>query len=173
MISLFVLGGMVLILFELLTPTFGPLAMLGVASLGVAVWECFQISATAGIVAIVAMVVGLPIYILLLVRILPSFPLTRSMFLHKFPTSTASAAPEADHLRSMIGKTGVVETKLRPAGAIRVEGRRVSAQAESGIVEVGQTVRIVGVDMANVVVRLTDEPSPAQAGSQGPGAAGQ
>ena len=158
-IFLLVLAGMVLIFFELLTPTFGVLAAMALMAFAAAVWEGFATSSAAGIGLIVGILVGGPIYIYLLVRILPNFPLTRSLFLHKFPKSTAAAAPEVESLRSMIGKTGVVETQLRPAGAIRVEGRRVSAQAESGIVEVGQAVKIVGVDMANVVVRAVEGPA--------------
>ena len=163
-VVLLILAGMVMIFFEFLTPTFGPLAVMGLACLGGAAWQCFTISTFAGVISIAAMLVGLPVYILAMVRIMPRLPLTRSLFLHKFPVSTASGSPVTPELLDLVGKTGVAETLLRPGGAIRVEGRRVDAQAESGIIPAGQAVKVVAVGMGNVIVRRVETPSRIPAG---------
>ena len=97
-VVLLILAGMVMIFFEFLTPTFGPLAVMGLACLGGAAWQCFTISTFAGVISIAAMLVGLPVYILAMVRIMPRLPLTRSLFLHKFPVSTATAVRSGRHM---------------------------------------------------------------------------
>jgi membrane-bound ClpP family serine protease len=42
-----------------------------------------------------------------------------------------------------VGLDAVAETDLRPAGFIRLDGRRLDAVAESGLIESGTAVRIV------------------------------
>ena len=65
----------------------------------------------------------------------------------------ATGTPDADAMSSLIGKIGVAETILRPTGAVRIEGRRVTAAAESGIIDKGAAVKVVSTDGTSVVVR--------------------
>ncbi len=153
LIVLCMLAGMVLVLFELLTPTFGPLAAMGLAAFGGAIWLSFNASATAGWTMLAVVIVGLPLYVWFLVRALPHLPGGRALFLKPQPKSTAQGAPDADEHKAMIGKTGTAETMLRPAGAVRIDGKRVNAQAESGVIDAGETVKVIAADMGNVIVR--------------------
>lgn len=153
LIVLCMLAGMVLVLFELLTPTFGPLAALGLAAFAGAIWLSFTVSTATGWTVLAVVIVGLPPYVWLLVRALPNLPGGKALFLKQIPKSTAQAAPDADEHKAMIGKTGTAETMLRPAGAVRIDGKRVNAQAESGVIDAGETVKVIAADMANVIVR--------------------
>ncbi len=146
-------AGMLLVLAELLTPSFGLIASLALAAFGGAIWLSFGISATLGWTMLVTVLVGLPFYLWFLVRALPHLPGGRSLFLKQTPVSTATGAPDAELHKAMIGKIGTAETMLRPGGAVRIEGRRVDAQAEGGMIEAGETVKVVAADMANVIVR--------------------
>ena len=157
LIVLLILAAMVLILFELLTPTFGPLAAMALAALVGAVWLAFTISPLTGLVLIAALLFGMPTYVVLLVRLLPRSAMGRRLFLGKTPRATADAAPEAPAVQALVGRTAVAETMLRPAGAIRVDGKRINAQAESGVIDKGQTVRIVAISMGNAVVRKVEQ----------------
>ncbi len=56
-------------------------------------------------------------------------------------------------LRSVIDKSGVAITSLRPAGQIEVEGERYDAMAENGFISMGQPVRVVQVSGNILVVR--------------------
>lgn len=54
----------------------------------------------------------------------------------------------------LIGREGVVETNLRPAGRVRVGDRYYEATSEGDHIEVGTLVRIVGVDsLSGIIVR--------------------
>jgi membrane-bound serine protease (ClpP class) len=152
-IVLLILAGLVFILFELLTPTFGPLAVLGLASLAGAGYFAFQVSSLAGIGVTVGMLLGVPVYIVLLVKYLPHTPLGRTLFLAQAPSADAAATPEAPKLDSLVGHVGVAETVLRPSGAVRVDGQRVVAVAESGMIEKGEAVEVIATSGMNVVVR--------------------
>ncbi len=55
-----------------------------------------------------------------------------------------------------IGREGVAQTPLRPAGAALIDGQRLDVVAESGMVESGSLIKIVAVhDNRLVVKKLT------------------
>ena len=153
-----VVVALLLFLFELLTPSFGIMTALGVAALGGAVWLAFaKIGNAMGIALIVAFIFGAPAYFLLMIRLLPRIGPGQRLFLRRTGDDTAAGIPEAELNKALIGKTGITETQLRPSGALRIEGRRVIALAESGIVEKGRAVKVIGLDGTDVVVRPVEK----------------
>jgi membrane-bound serine protease (ClpP class) len=48
---------------------------------------------------------------------------------------------------------GVAVTALRPVGTIKIEGRRVDAMAESGVIESGTNIVVVDVYDNQIKVR--------------------
>jgi membrane-bound serine protease (ClpP class) len=165
-VVLLLLAAMVMFLLEILTPTFGVLAVMGIAALGVAVWFAFTISPGTGLVVIVGILVGMPIYLVFMVRYLPRLPLTRKLFLDRVTGVAGTGTPKAARYESLVGKTGEAETQLRPAGAIRIEGQRIQATAESGIIEAGQAVRVIKAIGMNVVVRQVETDANTERASQ-------
>jgi membrane-bound serine protease (ClpP class) len=157
-IVLLLLAGLVLVFFELLTPSFGLLAGLALAAFVGAVWLTFTLSALAGVVMIVTLLFGIPAYIVGLVRLLPQTAWGRKLFLSRVPDLTAAGTPAAGEHVGMVGRTAVTETMLRPAGAIRLDGRRVIAMSESGIIEKGARVKVIAADGTNVIVRRVGPP---------------
>jgi len=152
-IILLLLAALVFILFELLTPTFGVLAALALAALVGAVWLAFAKGAVPGVAVLVIGLFGVPLYVMALVRWLPKSRMGKSLFLSKVPDSTGAGTPTASQYAGLVGKTGTAETLLRPGGAVRVEGQRVMATAEQGVIEKGATVKVISTDGASVVVR--------------------
>jgi membrane-bound serine protease (ClpP class) len=148
-----ILAAMIFFLFEFLTPTFGPLAVMGLISLCGAVWAAYTISPTVAIVLGVAMGPVTLIYIIILLKVVPKTRFGRKLFLDKVSDVAASGAPAAAELAAMIGKTALAETTLRPGGAVRVNGRRVHARAQIGMIEKGQQVLIVSTSGNEVIVR--------------------
>ena len=153
-IAALLLAGLVLLLLEVLTPAFGMLAAGAIAALVAAIWVCFTISPSLGMVMIVVVVVGVPTYLVYLVKVLPRTPLGRRLFLRKAPKGTGDGTPEAEELRRLIGRTGKAETALRPSGAVRIDGRRLVAVAESSMIEKDATVKVVGAGGTELIVRL-------------------
>jgi len=147
------LAGLVLLLLEVLTPAFGLLAAGAIAALAAAVWVSFTLSSELGMVMIVAAVVGVPAYLVCLVKVLPKTRLGRRLFLRKAAKATGQGTPEAGELKRLIGRTGRAETPLRPSGAVRIDGRRLIAIAESGMIEQDTTVRVIGAGGTELIVR--------------------
>lgn len=55
-------------------------------------------------------------------------------------------------LAKLVGKTGVVETTLRPVGTARIEGRPVTVQSRGDFIEVGRRVKVVEARGPAVIV---------------------
>ena len=54
---------------------------------------------------------------------------------------------------SLVGKTGIALTGLRPSGRAEVEGKRYDVVAEGGFVSQHEPVRIISTDGMRIVVR--------------------
>ena len=147
------LTAMILFLLEVLTPSFGLIAAMGIAALAGAVWQAFTISSLFGALLILGILLATPAYLMVSVRLLPRSPIGKRMFLRKARSGEGEAAPEADELDKMIGRIGKAETVLRPSGAVRIEHLRVIALAESGTIEKGSSVKVIRVSGTNLYVR--------------------
>jgi len=148
-----IIVGLILLLFEVLTPSFGMLLVLGLAAMGGAAWLGFMISPALGWVLVLATLVGVPAYFAVVLRILPRTSIGRRLFLGRRREPEGGGTPEAAEQAALVGKTGQAETLLRPAGAIRVDGVRYIALSESGIIKRGQTVKVIRAAGINVIVR--------------------
>jgi membrane-bound serine protease (ClpP class) len=161
--SALMLAALVLFLLEVLTPTFGVLAIMGAAAVVGAIWQAFLISPMLGWALGIGSLVAVPVYLYLLVKYLPKSSLGRHLFLRSDTTlESGTGTPEKSTLVELVGKTGVADTALRPSGMIRVEGRRVPAAAEHALIDRGQQVRIIRASGMNVIVRPADKSAPAE-----------
>jgi membrane-bound serine protease (ClpP class) len=159
--ALLLLGiGLALLLVELFVlPGFGVAGFLGIgaivsgltwtlvgsgATYEAITWAAFRVLGSA----LAALVVGLVAF-----RFLPRLPLARRLVLETAMTAREGFAspPEAD--RGWLGKRGVAETALRPAGIARMEGARVDVVTDGEYVEAGEPVEVVRVDGNRIVVR--------------------
>ncbi len=153
LIAVLVVASAVLVVLEICTPMFGLLSVLSVGFLVAAVGFCFRLSQVAGVVAVVLAVVGYPVFVILAVKLIPRTVLGRRLVLSRGQAPPGEATPEAQDLRTLLGKEGIAETLLRPGGAVRIDGRRIIASAESGLIAKGTAVKVVRVEGTNVVVR--------------------
>lgn len=151
-----VIAGLVLLMLEILTPSFGLLAASAVAALCGAVWVCYTVDSRLAVVVLVVLLVGVPCYLVFMVRWLPTTALGQHLFLRRARHSEGEGVPDADELAAIVGRTGTAETLLRPSGAIRVDGKRIIALSESGIITKGQPVKVVRAGGSNVIVRKAD-----------------
>ena len=55
--------------------------------------------------------------------------------------------------QNMIGKTGVVSTELKPSGHIIIDGVRFQALSETGFLEKGKEIEVVGGQGSHLIVR--------------------
>ena len=141
---------------EVCTPSFGVLAVTGVGCLVGMVYLCFSIDPTLGVVAIVALIFVVPAYLYVMVKYLPRTAIGRILQLRMRKAVPGEGTPQSEVELSLLGRTAVAETTLRPSGAIRIDAKRLHATAETGFIEKGAKVKVVGSVGLNLVVRKLD-----------------
>jgi membrane-bound serine protease (ClpP class) len=53
----------------------------------------------------------------------------------------------------LLGKTGVTQSELRPAGYAVIDGKRIDVVSEGGIVDAQTSIKVLQVEGTRVVVR--------------------
>jgi membrane-bound serine protease (ClpP class) len=157
LIIILILGGLALTVAEICTPTFGVLALSSVACFGLAVYFSFVFDPVLGIVVLVGLVIGLPIFLMYAIRLLPLTPLGRRLALRKLQADTGGGVPTAQDQVGLIGQEGVAASPLRPSGTVVIGDRRLTATAETGFLPAGTRVRVVKSMGLNVMVRPADD----------------
>lgn len=157
LIVVLLIAAMVIVMLEILTPSFGLLGATAAACAAGAIYTAWGISSVFGIALLIAVVVATPLYLVFMVRWVPRTRLGQKLFLKRIVVDLGEGTPESDMLAHMIGKTGTAETLLRPSGAVRIDGKRVVAVAETGIINKGQTVTVIKAAGVNVIVRAAAE----------------
>ena len=150
MVAVF-LGGILCIIIEMLLPTVGLLAGVGVAAMLYSVVLALGGDVDAILAMLGAVVLAVVIFALI-VKKLPSSKLWNKFVLHDQSTSRrgfVSAQPRTE----LVGRTGVVTTELRPSGTAEIDGRPVDVVSEGAFLPKGTNVRVVTVEGARVVVR--------------------
>jgi len=152
-----VLIAMVLVVLEICTPTFGVVGLLTLGALAWAVYLAWGLSPLGGLIFLIALGLLMPAYIVAAIKILPRTSLGRRLYLRRAQAIPGEGTPEAEELTALIGRETTAETTLRPSGTIRVDGRRIVAQAEGGMIDRGQAVRIVRAAGNRVFVRKVED----------------
>ena len=57
---------------------------------------------------------------------------------------------------TLVGKTGITISFLRPSGKVTIDGKAYSANAESGFIETGKEIVVSRFDGLNIWVRETE-----------------
>ena len=164
---------MVLILLEILTPSLGLLTIMAVGAMVAAVVTAFSVGLVFGWAMMVGSVVLMPIYIVLLVKWLPSSSLGRKVFLGRPHQGTGEGTPTAGSFETLIGAVGVAATDLRPVGKVRIDGQRIDARAESTQIDADAPVRVIDATGTEVIVREIPADPGAQTGAQRPAPASE
>ena len=145
------LAGVLCIVIEMLAPTVGLLAGLGVAAMLYSVVLALGGTMNAVGALVAAMAIAVLVFALIVKR-LPSSRLWRRLVLHD-STTTESGYVSAETRTELVGRTGFAETELRPAGRALVAGQPVDVVSEGAFLGKGTPVVVVSVNGSRVVVR--------------------
>lgn len=145
---LLVVVGAVLLVAELLLPTHGVLAAMGLAAIFGSAVSLFWVSQWLGITALAVLVLSSPLWFMAALRIWPHTPVGRRMVL-----TATTAVPVNQGARLAVGQTGLAMTEMRPMGECEFAATRTQAVSELGIIPAGTTVKIVSLDGEKPVVR--------------------
>ena len=145
------LAGVLMIIVEILLPTVGLLAGLGVA----AMLYSIVLALGGGIGALaapgVALVISIVLFLLIVSR-LPSSKLWNKIVLQK-SSRTEEGYVSATEQSKLVGKMGDVLTELRPSGTARIDGRPVDVISEGAYIQKGKQIVVLSVNGSRVVVR--------------------
>lgn len=145
------LAGILCIIIEMLMPTVGLLAGVGVAAMLYSVVLALggDINAMyAMLIAFVAAIAGFS----LLVKRLPSSRLWNKVVL-KDQSESIRGYVSSPPRQELLGKEGEVYSELRPSGSVLIDGVPVDVVSEGTFITKGEKVRVVAVEGARVVVR--------------------
>ena len=84
------------------------------------------------------------------IRYFPKTATGKKMILKEAQTGVRAQSQRANDL---VGRTGVAQTVLRPAGAALIDGKRLDVVAESDMIEGGSPITVVAVQDNRLVVR--------------------
>ncbi|GJM26191.1 MAG: hypothetical protein DHS20C16_26060 [Phycisphaerae bacterium] len=158
-ILLLYLAGIILIAAELVLPSHGLLTIASLVCFGLAVFETFGHNRTLGAFAAIGCMVFVPAALLLGIKYVAYLPMG-DQFAPPNPTpgETGTAFSQCEG-EQFVGAKGRVITPLRPIGVCEFNGRRIQCVSQSGMIDVGQTVSGVGLQMNTLEVRLDDTQS--------------
>jgi membrane-bound serine protease (ClpP class) len=148
--------GLVLILAEILFPSFGILSVLATVSVVASIALAFQESSTMGLTFLVVTALLVPFVIVGGMRIFPKSPVGKLMVLDGL--SFDSQAGVDSSLGALLGQQGTLDADCRPAGIAHFEGRRVDVVTRGEWVTSGSRVEVVEVQGNRVIVRGLETP---------------
>ena len=144
--------GIILLLIELCMPGFGVSGCTGILCFAaVIVMQAMTNSSTAAIIVSIVMGAIIVLLVALFIRSLNKGMLFRSPIVLKDEINSEAVSNEEEG-GSLVGKTGVVLTTLRPAGTVQIDGKRYYAKTEASFIEKGQTVTVVAAEGLNIIV---------------------
>ena len=148
--ALFVVLGLMLIGIEVFVPG-GIIGLFGGLFLaGAAVTAFFAFEPPIGFFATIALALGTGVFLLVWLKVFPKTRIGRKLTLQMDGKAFKSATGEADRY---MGRTGVAQSSLRPAGIAVIDGQRLDVVAESGYIASGAQVRVILVEGNRIVVR--------------------
>ncbi|MDQ0339634.1 membrane-bound serine protease (ClpP class) [Caldalkalibacillus uzonensis] len=148
------IAGLILIIIELFMPGFGIFGILGIVAVGASLTLASE-----------NVIIGLQnIGIALLLTIIVAAVLSRylhikgvwSRLVLQEGLSTEEGRAVFEQKSALVGKTGIALTKLRPSGAVRIDGQRYDVVSDGTVIEQGAKVEVIKVEGPRIVVRELD-----------------
>jgi membrane-bound ClpP family serine protease len=155
---LLLIVGMALVVMDVFLPSGGMFAVLAVCAIVAAVVLGFFEGSTMGFSVLTAAILGLPVVVVIALRLLPETPMGRR-FLLKVPTSD-EVLPENDPrqaLQALVGRLGTAKCKMLPSGIVCIGDRNYDAVGEGSPIDAGQRVRVVEVRGHRLIVEAAAE----------------
>ncbi|HBG25783.1 MAG: hypothetical protein A2Y10_02185 [Planctomycetes bacterium GWF2_41_51] len=143
----------ILLVAEVFVPSFGLISLLALGCLAGGLAIFFKISPAAGWTGVVVAVIMVPTTLVFAYKIFPKTSFGKTVTLDGPKKTRGEGVPDAEHLSTLLGKTAIVISPLRPVGMCDFEGAKLECVAESGYVEKGKTVKVIKVDGTQLTVR--------------------
>ncbi|KAA3608059.1 MAG: hypothetical protein DWQ01_13360 [Planctomycetota bacterium] len=152
-----ILIGFGLVLAEVFFPSLGVLSILAGISIIASVILAFQESNPFGIAILTVAVAGVPVTVFLAFRVFPRTPVGRRMVNPGFNWKAEERAAVQHRAAQFVGRSGVAESPLRPAGIADFAGERLDVVTRGEHVDPGTRVRAVRFVANRLIVEAEPE----------------
>ena len=156
---IFVFSGLLFAVLELFLPSGGLLAFFSLASFSAAVVFAFHQGMEFGLAFLGILLIGLPVLVWQLFMIWPHTPIGRRMLLEPDDDPALQNDPEKDALQTLLGKTGVAQSRMMPSGIVLLDGIKYDAVSEGEPIDPGISVIVIQANKLNIVVRAVPTPA--------------
>lgn len=146
-----------LLIAEVFVPSGGLISVCAFVCLFGGIFIFFKQSTAAGVIGVIVAIIMIPSVLVVAYRVFPRTRFGKNVTLAPPVREQGDAVPDTGLLKELLGATGVVLTPLRPVGTCDFSGRRVECVADSGYVDKGKKVRVIGVESTQVTVREIEE----------------
>ena len=138
---------------DLFVPSSGTLLLMSGLAAIASVLFGFRSGTTSGMGMLTLVLVSIPGFIVLAIKIWPLTPIGKRVILPaQSPDVSTTTEIRQNADEQLIGEILLAEAPLMPSGFIRIEGKSRKAIARAGFIEAGQNVEIVGFKDFNFVV---------------------
>ena len=160
-VAVLLLVGLGVMVLEVFVPSGGILGFVSITAIIAAVATAFlELGPAAGMAVLAVAVVAVPSVLAVAFRWFPETPLGRRVL--PPPPDAADVLPDPQRLHlaaaalRAFGRSGRAVSDLLPWGSVEIEGTRGDAMSESGPIDAGTTIEVVGVQGTKLVVRQSD-----------------
>ena len=162
---IFIAIAVVVFFIEIFVPSGGLLALLGGLSIIASLIAFFVYDINTGLIATGIYIVFGPIIAWIAFKIWADSPLAKRMILGNVDGDDEFSNQESEVQRqerltarqTLVGKQGETITQLRPVGVVRIDGDRVDAMAETGVIGANVQIEVVKVYDNQIKVREITE----------------
>ncbi|MBL8745669.1 MAG: hypothetical protein JNK58_04840 [Phycisphaerae bacterium] len=150
-------ASLLLVVLEAFVPSGGIIGMTAAVAAIAGIVVFWRVSPGWGITGMLLMLVLAPISLNFALRLMPHTPMGKRLILSEDSESqrrrsTLEQAQSAQE-QALLGAVGSALTSMRPIGTIEIDGTRIEALAEGGVIEAGTRVRVTSVEGSQVKVR--------------------
>jgi len=154
---LLIAAAMVLFFTEVFVPSGGLIALAGAVSLVFGIVLLFRVDSRLGLAGALITLVALPFIVAFGLKIWPDLPWVKGLILADEQKAVSAADTEEEDAtgsgRPTVGATGEALTELRPVGMCRFGDHRAECLSAEGMIEPGDTVRVVAADGMQIKVK--------------------
>jgi len=152
LVALVVILGIALLIFELVTPTFGIIGATGVVLIIIGLGATSQLVSFPVLVGIIALILTIIAGVLILTyRSATKGGISRTLVL-KTTEAKDQGYVGVQELKEMVGREGVALTQLRPTGIGEFDGLNIEVVTEGDFIPKGSKIRIIEVKGYRTVV---------------------
>ncbi len=150
-------AALLLLVAEIFIPSGGIIGVTACLLAIAAVVAFWRVSWVWGVTSLLLELVLAPVAVNFMLRVMPHTPVGRQLILDDEGDIARRHAQEAkrtaEQAQALVGASGAALTDLRPVGTVEIEGTRIEALAEGGMIRSGTRVRVTSVEGSQVRVR--------------------